>query len=42
MPGFVRGMVKRIYADYAAQHGIAVISPEVMDRARVELGLEGM
>jgi hypothetical protein len=42
VPGFVRGMVKRIYADYAAQHGIAVISPEVMDRARVELGLEGM
>ncbi len=42
VPGFVRGMVKRIYADYAKEHGIAVISPEVMDRARTELGLEGM
>jgi hypothetical protein len=35
-------MVKRIYADYAAQHGIAEITPEVMDRARGDLGLEGM
>ncbi len=42
VPGFVRGMVKRIYADYATDHGIAVITPEVMDRARTELGLEGM
>ena len=42
VPGFVRGMVKRIYADYAADHGIAEITPEVMDRARSELGLEGM
>ena len=42
MPTFVRGMVQRIYADYAAEHGIAVITPEVMDRARRELGLEGM
>ncbi len=42
VPGFVRGMVKRIYADYAAQHGIAEITPEVMDQARVDLGLEGM
>lgn len=42
VPSFVRGMVKRIYADYASEHGIAVITPEVMDRARSDLGLEGM
>lgn len=42
VPAFVRGMVKRIYADYAAQRGIGEITPEVMDRARTELGLEGM
>ncbi len=42
VPLFVRGMVQRIYADYAAEHGIAVVTPDVMDRARRELGLEGM
>jgi Proto-chlorophyllide reductase 57 kD subunit len=42
VPSFVRGMVKRIYADYAKERGIAVITPEVMDTARRELGLEGM
>jgi hypothetical protein len=42
VPTFVRGMVKRIYAEYAAERGIADITPEVMDRARTELGLEGM
>ncbi|MEO6445146.1 MAG: PCP reductase family protein [Gemmatimonadaceae bacterium] len=42
VPSFVRGMVKRIYTDYAVERGIAAISPEVMDRARTELGLEGM
>jgi hypothetical protein len=42
VPAFVRGMVQRIYADYAAEHGIAVITPDVMDQARRELGLEGM
>lgn len=42
VPGFVRGMVKRIYVDYAVERGITEISPEVMDRARAELGLEGM
>ncbi|MEX2528732.1 MAG: PCP reductase family protein [Gemmatimonadota bacterium] len=42
VPNFVRGMVKRIYTDYAREHGIATISPEVMDRARTDLGLEGM
>ena len=42
VPSFVRGMVKKIYRDYAAERGIAEITPAVMDRARAELGLEGM
>lgn len=42
VPGFVRGMVKRIYGDWAAERGIEEITPAVMDRARAELGLEGM
>jgi hypothetical protein len=42
VPGFVRGMVKKIYGEYAADRGIAEITPDVMDRARTELGLEGM
>jgi hypothetical protein len=42
VPSFVRGMVRRIYADYAREHGIAVVTTEVMDTARRELGLEGM
>jgi len=41
-PGFVRGMVKKIYTDYARERAIAEVTPEVMDRARTELGLEGM
>jgi len=42
VPGFVRGMVKRIYLDYAKDRGIAEITPAVMDTARTDLGLEGM
>ena len=42
VPSFVRGMVKRIYADYATERGIAEITPAVMDAARADLGLEGM
>jgi hypothetical protein len=42
VPRFVRGMVKKIYGDFAAEHGIVEITPAVMDRARTELGLEGM
>ena len=42
VPKFVRGMVKKIYGEYAAEHGIAEITPEVMDRARTDLGMEGM
>ena len=42
VPGFVRGMVKKIYADYAKERGIGEITPAVMDAARADLGLEGM
>lgn len=42
VPVFVRGMVKRIYGEYAAERGIDEITPEIMDRARSDLGLEGM
>lgn len=42
VPSFVRGMVKRIYSDWAKERGIAEITPDVMDRARTDLGLEGM
>ncbi len=42
VPRFVRGMVKRIYTDYAREQRITSITPETMDQARSELGLEGM
>ena len=42
VPSFVRGMVKRIYADWARGQRLSLITPELMDRARTELGLEGM
>jgi hypothetical protein len=42
VPSFVRGMVKRIYADWARERGIAELTPEIMDVARSDLGLEGM
>lgn len=42
VPSFVRGMVKRIYTEYAAEKGIVEITPEIMDKARTDLGLEGM
>ena len=42
VPSFVRGMVKKIYSDYARERSIAEITPAMMDRAREELGLEGM
>lgn len=42
VPSFVRGMVKRIYADWAKENGVSEMNPVVMDRARIELGLEGM
>jgi hypothetical protein len=42
VPNFVRGMVKKIYVEWAAERGIAEITPAVMDEARRDLGLEGM
>lgn len=42
VPRFVRGMVKRIYTDYARERSIPEMTPETMDRARSDLGLEGM
>jgi hypothetical protein len=42
VPAFVRGMVKRIYSEYAVERNLTEITPEIMDRARTELGLEGM
>ncbi len=42
VPRFVRGMVKRIYIDYARERGIETLTPAIMDVARAELGLEGM
>ncbi len=42
VPNFVRGMVKKIYADYARERSIAEVTTAVMDAARAELGLEGM
>ena len=42
VPSFVRGMVKRIYTDWARENGVSEITPNNMDRARTELGLEGM
>lgn len=42
VPSFVRGMVKKIYTEYAKDRGIGEITPAVMDTARSDLGLEGM
>lgn len=42
VPKFVRGMVKRIYVEWAGEHGITEITPAVMDEARADLGLEAM
>lgn len=42
VPGFVRGMVRRLYSDWAAERGIGEITVAVMNEARADLGLEGM
>ncbi len=42
VPSFVRGMVKRIYIDWAKENGVAEMTPDTMNRARTELGLEEM
>ena len=42
VPCFVGGVVTEIYTDWAREKGVSEITPESMDRARTELGLEGM
>ena len=42
VPNFARGMVKKIYTEYATERGIMEITPAVMDQARSDLGLEEM
>ena len=42
VPSFVRGMVKRIYTDWARENDVSEITPDIMDRARTDLGLEEM
>ncbi len=42
VPKFVRGMVKKIYREWAIERGISEITPSVMDEARTDLGLEEM
>lgn len=42
VPSFVRGMVKKIYNEYAKERGLAEMTPGLMDRARTDLGLEDM
>ena len=42
VPGFVRGMVERMYVDYGREHGITELTPEIMDQARDAVGFEGM
>jgi len=41
-PGFVQGMVRRIYNDWARENGITEITPQVMNQARETLGMEMM
>lgn len=41
-PSFVRGLARRRYNEFARTRGIREISPEVMDEARRELGMEGL
>lgn len=42
VPGFIRGMVKISYEKYARDHGITLMTPELMDQAREALGMQGM
>lgn len=42
VPGFVRGMVRRLYLDWARERGLDEITVAVMDEARAELGMEGI
>lgn len=38
-PPFVQPMIRQTYTDYARQHGLREITPEVMDAARQALGM---
>jgi hypothetical protein len=42
LPGFVQGMVRRLYNEWAQQHGVSEVTVEIMDEARSALGLEGV
>jgi len=37
-PGFVQGMIRRLYTDYARQKGYGQITPAIMSEAREALG----
>lgn len=41
-PVFVQGMVRRLYTDWAKQHGYTEVTPAVMSEARDSLGMTGM
>lgn len=41
-PGFVQGMVRRLYTDYARRQGYREITPKIMNEAREALGMTGM
>lgn len=38
-PSFVQPMIRQTYTDYARQHGLREITPEVMNAARQALGM---
>lgn len=42
VPGFVRGMVRRLYLDWARERGVDEITAAVMDEARSDLGMDGL
>jgi hypothetical protein len=42
VPGFVRGMVRRLYLDWARERGVDEITVTVMDEARSDLGMDGI
>jgi hypothetical protein len=41
-PGFVQGMIRRLYSDYARRKGYSQITPAIMSEAREALGMEEM
>jgi hypothetical protein len=41
-PGFVQGMVRRLYTDWAKRNGYEEVSPAVMSKARDALGMSEM